>query len=242
MSQAAEKIAALYDWRCSRGGSTKDYEPFAAADIALLGGEIDFRTDRICDAGCGNGIHLRALTVAGAKYPVGVDLSEESLRNLLVTDLADSIVLVSADFTTWNIGPTFDAVVCSLPAISRAEGYDLRTILAALQSITRKGGSIVLKLFDNERVQDITGTFSVTYDGTTSEKVSEISRVPGRRSIEVIQHYADTPHDTRREEIDTPSRGEVFTEARAAGMRAESIDNHMELPGTRTYLLRISAI
>jgi len=241
VSQAAEKIAALYDWRCSRGGSTKDYEPFAAADVTLLAGQTDFCTARLCDAGCGNGIHLRALTDAGVNYPVGVDLSKESLRNLLATDLADSIILVNADFTTWRIGPIFHAVICSLPVISEVEGYDLRTILSALQSMTKQGGCILLKLFDSERVQDITGTFSVIYDGTTSEKVSRISHAPGHRSIDISQHYADTPHDTRRETIDTPTRDEVYLEAQAVGMRAKSIDHHMELPGTRTYLLRISA-
>ena len=240
MSQTAKEIAVLYDWRSSRGGSTKDYERFAVADIALLVEEIDIRTARFCDAGCGSGVHLQALIAAGAQYPVGVDLSEVSLCTLLERDLGASAILLHADFTTWGVGPVFDAVICSLPPISPSGGQTLEKVVCALRSITRPLGHILLKLFDAERAPSITGTYSVVYDGSETEKVSTISVAPETGSLMISQCCADNPEDVYHEQVAIPTRGDVFREALSQGIEARSIEQAAELPGTRTYLLRVS--
>ncbi len=239
MLQTAEEIAELYDWRSSQGDSTKDYERFAVADIALLVEQIDIRTARVCDAGCGNGIHLQALIAAGARYPVGVDLSEVSLCTLLERDLGASAILLHADLTTWGVGPVFDAVICSLPPISLSGGQTLEEVVCALRSITRPLGYILLKLFDAERATSITGTYSVVYDGSRTQKVSTVSIAPESGALMISQYCADNPKDIYHEQIALPARNDVLREAMSQGVEATSVEQPAELPGTRTYLLRI---
>ncbi len=241
MSIPTESVAALYDWRASRGGTTQGYEPIASADIALLAQRIKLSDARTCDVGCGNGTHLQALVGAGAPFPTGIDLSEASLCTLLDADWAGATVLIKADITTWKIGPIFDGVICSLPPINRASDFGIEALLAALCSITSPGGHILLKLFDGHRVREILGTHSVTYEGAETAKVSTIEHSPQRGSININQHFSDMPEDIWTEVVHTPTKNEVICHARAIGMHATATDQEQGLPGTRTYMLTRSA-
>lgn len=241
MSQTADRIAALYDWRASRGGRTKDYERYADADVALLAKYVDLHVARLCDVGCGDGTHLKALSDAGTAYAVGIDLSEVGLRDLIDADWAASVVLIRVDVTKWRVGPVFDAVLCSLPPINQAEDYGLETALSALRSITKRDGHILLKLFDGDRVDAITGTYSIVYDGARSRKVSTITRSQENRSIRIRQYFSDAIEDIHTEVVDTPLRSDVLRQAEASGLAATSIDHTDEVLGTRTYVLRPSS-
>jgi len=236
---AREEIAQLYDWRASRGDTTKGYEPVASRDVALLGQHIHLQSARICDVGCGNGNHLKALCRAGAVYPVGVDISVRSLNRLLAKDWQSLAILLLTDVTTWTIGPVFDATLCSLPPMNRTQGFGLETFVAALLSITKPGGWIILKLFDGDLIEHISGTYSVAYDGPQSEKVSTITHFPRTGTIEIRQYFRDAPEDVHFEFVDAPTKSEVIRQLDIIGLSVATADHLNQLPGTRTYLFRI---
>ncbi|MDA8586770.1 class I SAM-dependent methyltransferase [Rhodobacteraceae bacterium] len=199
---------------------------------------MKFQSARLCDVGCGNGTHLKALCDAGVVYPVGVDISASSLSGLLAKDWQSSAILILADVTTWNVGPMFDGTLCSLPPINKADGFGLAALVTALRSITNPGGWILLKLFDSDLIEDIIGTYSVAYEDAQIEKVSTISHFQETSSIEIRQHFRDAPEDIHSEVVDTPTQSEVIRQMEVSRLSVTTVDCPDQLPGTRIYLLR----
>jgi hypothetical protein len=236
-----ENSSELYDWRVSRGGNTKDYQRFAKADVEVLAGVVDLGTARTCDVGCGNGVHLTALCLAGAKYPVGIDLSEASLLKILGGNSNSALILQKTDIMTWGIGSIFDAVLCSLPPINSAQGFGLRDLLPSLRSKVKTGGYLLLKVFDFERAIEMLGEYAVTYDGATTELTSTISQEKSLEAIRICQYFSDLPSEIHAEVIDTPAYSDVHHCAVNAQFEVLPIVPTIELPGTRSYLMRAIA-
>lgn len=99
--------------------------------------------ERVVDAGCGTGAHLRALATAGS-LPVGVDLSRGMLR--VARRSCPQVPLVQADL---NVGlplrrTTFDAVLCTLVS-EHVTG--LRRLFEDAFAVLRPGGRLVFSAF-----------------------------------------------------------------------------------------------
>jgi len=99
--------------------------------------------ERIVDAGCGTGAHLRAIEGAGSR-PVGVDFSRGMLR--VARRSCPRVPLVQADL---NAGlplrrASFDAVLCALVSehVTRLPG-----LFAEFFAVLRSGGRLVFSAF-----------------------------------------------------------------------------------------------
>lgn len=102
--------------------------------------------ERILDAGCGTGTHLRAMSAAGAR-PVGIDFSAGMLH---VARLKNSRVpLVRADLNRrlpFARGG-FDALLCALVSEHLT---DLATFFSEAFSVLTRGGRLVFAAFHPE--------------------------------------------------------------------------------------------
>lgn len=240
MTEATDKIEALYDWRHDLGGTNKDYKPIAQADVDLLGKHINLTTAKVCDVGCGGGAHLHALLEAGVRFPVGIDLSSRALAALLEGNDADRILLVRGDITLWRMRQTFDAVICSLPPLAHEGRMCLCAFTCTLYTLLNRGGVLLLKLFTLESVPSIVGRYAVHYEGATAITCSDVSQAEHGRSMRIEQHAGDAPNDTRIEELALPSREDVCAALKGAGFQLEGMIDHTtaSLPGTQTFVAR----
>ena len=102
--------------------------------------------ERILDAGCGTGAHVRAIGEAGAR-PVGVDFSRGMLR--VARRANRSVPFVQADL---NRGlpvdrAVFDALLCALVS---EHLHRLAIFLADSYAVLRAGGRLVFSAFHPE--------------------------------------------------------------------------------------------
>jgi len=102
--------------------------------------------ERVLDAGCGTGAHLRVLRRAGSQ-PVGVDLSRGMLR--IARRRLPGVPLAQADL---NDGlpiarSCFDATLCGLVSEHLT---DLRVFFADTFAVLRAGGRLVFSAFHPE--------------------------------------------------------------------------------------------
>lgn len=240
MTDAIDRIEALYDRRHGFGGTTKDYEPIAQADVDLLGRHTDLSAAKACDVGCGGGAHLRALVEAGARFPVGIDLSGRALTALLEGNDSSRLLLVRGDVTLWQQRNFFGAMICSLPPLDHEGRMCLQAFVVTLYKLLNRGGLLLLKIFTLESVPSIVGRYDVNYDGATCETCSEVTYDEYRRTMSIVQHHSDTPSDIITEEIALPSSEGVFAALDKAGFVTEQVINDRTslLPGTETFVAR----
>ncbi|MCB1469853.1 MAG: class I SAM-dependent methyltransferase [Rhizobiaceae bacterium] len=240
MTEASDKIKAIYDWRHALGGTNKDYKPIAQADVDLLKKYIDLTTAKVCDVGCGGGAHLGSLLKAGVRFPVGIDLSSRALAALLEGNDADKILLVHGDVTLWQMRQSFDAVICSLPPLAHEGRMCLQPFVGTLYNLLNQGGVLLLKLITLESVVSIVGSYTVNYDGAKCGTCSEVTYDQFRRTMRIVQHSIDTPDDIMIEELALPSSEDVFMAIAKAGFSAEQLidDRIFLLPGTQTFVAR----
>ncbi len=102
--------------------------------------------ERIVDAGCGTGAHLRVMESAGSR-PIGVDFSRGMLR--VARSACPRVPLVQADL---NVGlplrrGSCDAVLCALVS-EHVTG--LSRLLADFFAVLRRGGRLVFSAFHPE--------------------------------------------------------------------------------------------
>jgi SAM-dependent methyltransferase len=102
--------------------------------------------ERILDAGCGTGIHLRSLCRAGSR-PVGMDFSLGMLDRAQRRNRRAR--LVHADLSRpWPVGrATFDVVLCALVSEHLT---DLATFFAEALAALAPGGRLVFSAFHPE--------------------------------------------------------------------------------------------
>ena len=240
MDKTADQIAALYDWRHSNGGTVREYMPIAQADIKLLARHVDLPSARVCDVGCGNGTHLRALLEAGVQFPVGIDLSGRALSDLLNSDGTDRLVLLCGDVTLWRLRDAFGAVVCSLPPLAVTGRMGLRAFIGHLHLLLHRGGLLLLKLFTRENIPAIVGNYAVQYEGASVVCNSYVSQSGDGDTIRIVQHIEGSPSDTRTEELAVPTIKNVLAALNNSGFLLEQMadDKIARLPGTETFIAR----
>jgi SAM-dependent methyltransferase len=144
--------------RIERPGVRAGYDRWAAAydrtpnPLVALDRRLTLRTlapaagERVLDAGCGTGAHLRAIAGAGAR-PIGLDFSRGMLR--VARRTLPGVALAQADLDDrLPVAPgAFDAVLCALVSehLKRPETF-FRSAFAGLA----RGGRLVFSAFHPE--------------------------------------------------------------------------------------------
>ncbi len=129
-----------------------DYPPHAhnalmlaeeRAMLALLPAKL--RRMRVFDAGCGSGRYLRHAAARGATALLGVDLTNEMLRQAHERALGSRFALLQGSLTALPVRSNWaDLTICGL-TIGHLD--DLGAPLAELRRVTRRGGTILISDF-----------------------------------------------------------------------------------------------
>ena len=244
MNSAAYKLMELYNWRYSRGSTTKEYQSIADVDITLIGNNIDVSHAFVCDLGCGSGAHLVALAEAGAQYAVGIDLSTEALTHLLNSYPYTSTLLIHGDYMNWTVTEQFDALVCSLPSIEVDPQNATTKICRKLSTLLKVNGILFLKLFVREKVEALTGHYSIRYDQSGPIKVSDVTFIRRSNTLLIKQYYEDQPDAVLCEELYLPSLHEITSSLSHSAMdivqifSPEYIEDNLSIPGTVSLLAK----
>jgi len=214
-----EPYAEIYDLLYAISG--KDY----AIETAALAELIRRRTpdaESVLDVACGTGEHLRHLTHS---FPdvVGVELS----RAMLVRAEAKvpGVAVHPGDMRTFDLGRTFDAVLCLFSAIGYVRSEDeLRAAVARFAAHARPGGVVIVEPWfypDQWREGNVSMTAGER-DGRTVVQVANSHR-DGRRSLvdsHVLVANADgITHFTDRHELTMFTPAEYADAFSAAGLR-----------------------
>jgi SAM-dependent methyltransferase len=142
-------------WRIVRPGVRAGYDRWAevydetpsslvALDRRKTSSHLAARPgERILDAGCGTGVHLRSLRRAGAR-PVGMDLSLGMLAQARRRNREARLVLADLH-RPWPVGRgRFDAVLCALVSEHLT---DLASFFAEALAALVPGGRLVFSAF-----------------------------------------------------------------------------------------------
>jgi ribosomal protein L11 methyltransferase len=172
-----EALTIAPPWDVPSGGSVILIEPstgfgtghHATTRLCLrLMQELDLRSLRVVDVGTGSGVLALAAWTLGAGEVVGVDNDPDALENaranIARNGAAARIDLLDADLRTLTI-PAADLVVANLTAAI------LVREAAALQSLVRRGGHLILSGFTpDQAVSEVGPAFlSVTVVGRAAE-------------------------------------------------------------------------
>ena len=201
----------------------KDYEGEAA--------EIDARIQRACpgastllDVACGTGGHLRHLH--GRYACEGIDLAEEQLA--VATERLPDVAFHLADMTSFDLGRTFDAVICMFSSIGYAGTIDrVRAAVAAMGRHLRPGGVLIVEPWlEPDAWQD--GHLSFLAVDEDDIKIARMARseTHGRLAVMAFEHLVLThehgvEHFVERHELALFTVGEYLEAFAAAGLDAE---------------------
>jgi SAM-dependent methyltransferase len=242
MSEQARQIAALYDWRHSIGHGVRSYKPIADADIELIARHHPIEGAKVADFGCGGGTHLQALVRAGARYPLGIDVSSGALAAAARLCSNDSVLLMHGDWTRWKLTGAFQIALCSLPPVARRGNQRLTNLIRRLAESLSPDGLLFLKVFTRERVSEIIGTYSVVYDGSATKLHSRVELLQGGSVLKIRQNAERFEEDEQVEYVALPRRRDVRTSLSETGMRLVNDRAQMSgrLPGTDIMIARKS--
>ena len=131
-----DKTSHLYDLLYEKG-LRKDYATEAAMVASLV---PDART--LLDVACGTGLHLQHLS---QQFDcAGIDLDEGMLA--IARERCPGVPLTVADMVDFDLGRTFDAVVCMFSSIGYARTEDrLRRSVATMAAHLNPGGTLVIE-------------------------------------------------------------------------------------------------
>ncbi len=122
--------------------SFKDYDSEAAHLHNIVQRHKRNSGNRLLDAACGTGQHLRYLQ---KHYAVeGFDLDEELLA--IAHERLPNVLFHQADMTNFNLGKEYDVITCLFSAIGYVETEDrLRQTAKAFRKHLVKGGMLVVE-------------------------------------------------------------------------------------------------
>ena len=146
----------------------------------------------LLDVACGTGAHLEHLAV---RYEVeGVDFSAEMLA--VARERLPDVPLHEADMAEFDLGRTFDAVVCLFSSIGYVRTRErLAAAVAAMARHLEPGGLLVVEpWFTPDQWQAPSGPYS-TFVDEPELKVARInlSPVPGDTVVLEMHHVIGTP-------------------------------------------------
>jgi len=221
-----DRSADLYDAVYLR---MKDY-PAEAAKLADMLARLAPSARRILDVACGTGEHAKHLR-RGAGYEVdGVDLDDELLARAAAKNPEGRFT--RADMTTFDLGETYDAVLCLFSAIGYVRTLDgLAAAMRRFAAHTRPGGVVLVEPWFPPGVLDEGRIFVDTADdGDVRIVRMAYTEVCGRRSVTHFRYLVGRPGSIRHEE-ETHELG-LFTAAETrAAMERAGLDAVYEEPG-----------
>jgi SAM-dependent methyltransferase len=114
----------------------------AADDLMVLVRELRPGANTLLDVGCGTGRHLSHLQ--GQIDTEGLDLSEDLLA--IARERLPSVPLYQGDMTDFNLGKTFDVVICLFGSITYVQTHtNLERAVACLARHVAPGGILVIE-------------------------------------------------------------------------------------------------
>lgn len=135
-------LAGWYDAINEAGG--KDYVAEAGAVLEVITELRGGRPASVLDAACGTGRHLEAFA-REVDDVAGLDVSPEMLA-IAAGRLGAAVPLHEADLRDFDLGRSFDAVVCLFSSIGHvADGDELDRAVAALARHVAPGGVLVIE-------------------------------------------------------------------------------------------------
>ncbi len=234
-SESAEFYDAIYS-------VFKDYAEEATAIADLLRGRSPgVRT--LLDVGCGTGEHARQLRTAHGFAVDGIDLDERMVR--LATEKNPDGRFVTADMVDFELGRTYDAVICLFSSI----GYvrTLENLGRAIRSMARHlapGGVLVVEpWFGPDRLE--TGRVYTRAAEAAEMKVCRMSHttVDGRLSRIVFEYLIGTTTGIHRateiHELGLFTVDETLAAFRSAGLGVDH--DEAGLTGRGLFIGRIAS-
>lgn len=135
------EVASIYD-ALYVDGQAKDYAAEADGLTALVRSRAP-QAASLLDVACGTGAHLVHLRRHFARV-AGVELSAP-MRGIAVARLPE-VPVYAGDIRTFDLGATFDAVVCLFSSIGYVDGVDeLRLAVARMAAHLAPGGVLVIE-------------------------------------------------------------------------------------------------
>lgn len=214
----------------------KDY----AAEVETLRGLIGTHSLRpaqtLLDVACGTGAHLMFLK---AYYTcTGLDVSPEQL--VIAREKLPDVTFCQGDMLSFDLGTTFDVVVCLFSSIGYMKTADnLRQAVASMARHVAPGGVLVVEpWFRPGQFKD--GHVSASFVDEPDFKVCRmsVSRVEGRLSIMDMHHLVATPegveHFVEHHEMGLFTHDEFLSAVAAAGLNP--VYNEQGLTGRGLYM------
>jgi len=182
----AEVYEVLY-----KSGRGKDY-PDEARLVTKAIRELAPDARSLLDVACGTGAHLGPFGEL-FEHTEGVDLSEPMLR-LAGKQLGDAVPLHHGDMRTFDLGRTFDAVVCLFASVSFAG--DLDGLVAAIRRMAahlEPGGVLVIEpwWFSENFIEGYVNGDVTRHDGRVLTRISHSVREDGHTKMELRFVIAD---------------------------------------------------
>lgn len=202
--------------------SFKDY----AGESARVSAEIELRRPgaaSLLDVACGTGAHLVHFA---RRYQVeGLDISAEQLE--VARTRLDGVPLHHADMTSFELGRSFDAVVCLFSSIGYVATVErLDAAVARMAAHLSPGGVLVVEpwLAPEDYIE---GHISSLFVDEPEVKVARIalSHLEGRLSVFEMEHLIGTPegveHFVERHELAMFTQAEYRAAFERTGLSVE---------------------
>lgn len=152
-------------------------------DIAAEVGWIDatladlgVAPDSLLDVACGTGVHLEVFATRGLDV-VGTDASPAMLAE--ARRRLPDVELVEADYTDFDLGRTFDVVLCMFSAIAHVgDEAQMRAAVAAMARHVAPAGAVLIEPWitrDRMAPDGVRGALSA-YRGDVDAAISRVSR------------------------------------------------------------------
>lgn len=217
------KSAAFYDAIYA----AKDYAAEAERIDALIQARARTRAKTLLDVACGTGGHLAHLKHRYASE--GLDLDPNLLA--IAREKHPGLPFHQADMVQFDLGRTFDAVVCLFSAIGYVVTLErLHSAIAAMARHVRPGGVLLVEPWLSPEGYT-TGTVHGLYVDQPQLKVARINVAAAQERVSILDfHYlVGTPEGvawfTERHELGLFSQDEYRQAAVAAGLET-SFDQH----------------
>lgn len=215
-----ERSAVVYDAIYESIG--KDYEQESRRVLAVLTEHSRIPIDSLLDVACGTGGHLVHLKDLCAVE--GLELNEAMLA--VAREKLPGLSIHMGDMHDFDLGRTFDAVICLFSAIGYADGVaGLQRCMTAFYRHTNPGGVVLVEPWLLPEVYTGGSLHATTVD-QPDLKITRmnISGLEGRKSVMDMHHLVGTPEGidyfVERHELTLFTHEEYLAAMRAAGFEA----------------------
>jgi SAM-dependent methyltransferase len=146
------------------------FVPDYAAFLADAGEHFGLRIGRVLELACGTGITARRLAKRFESV-VGLDSSEPMLREARSRSNESNVRYLQGDFRDFNLGETFDAIVCSSDSINYIEKpAEILDVFRCAKGHLSPGGLFVFDALNQQADRALGGTkVTADVDGTEFE-------------------------------------------------------------------------